>query len=70
MLKEHLVGFLNTLTDILYCLRTYRLPKRFTFPKLGDMRLKFAAIQMLSPPPVIPFVERNAMVIDRPSSFN
>jgi hypothetical protein len=70
MLKEQLVGFLSTLTDILYCLRTYRLPKRFTFPKLGDMRLKFAAIQMLSPPPVIPFVERNAMVIDRPSSFN
>ncbi|MEG4633293.1 hypothetical protein QUB56_27560 [Microcoleus sp. AR_TQ3_B6] len=70
MFEKQLVGFLDPLTDILHRLRTNRLPERFTLSQLGNMRLKFAVIQVLTPHPVVPFVERNAMVIDRPSSIN
>jgi hypothetical protein len=70
MFEKQLIGFLDPLTDILHRLRTNRLPECFTLSQLGNMRLKFAAIQVLTPHPVVPFVERNAMVIDRPSSIN
>jgi hypothetical protein len=70
MLKKQLIGFLDSLADILYGLRTNLLPERVTFSQLGNMTLKFVAIQMFSPHPVIPFVECNAVVIDRPSSID
>jgi hypothetical protein len=70
MLKKQLVGFLNALADILYSLRADRLPERFTLSQFGNMRLKFCTIQMLSPHPVVPFMECNAMVVDHPGSID
>jgi hypothetical protein len=70
VLKEQLVGFLNPLADILYCLRADLLPKLITLAELGNMNLKFAAIQVFPPHPVVPFVKCNAMVIDHPSSID
>jgi hypothetical protein len=70
MLKKQLVGFLNALADILHSLRADRLPERFTLSVFGNMRLKFCTIQMLSPHPVVPFMECNAMVVDHPGSID
>jgi len=70
MLKEQLIGFLNALTDILYSLRSNLLPECFTLSEFGDMTLKFAAIQVLTPHPVVPFVKCNAMVINHSGSID
>jgi hypothetical protein len=70
MFKEQLVGFLNALTDILYCLRADQLPEGFTLSQFGNMSLKFVAIQVLAPHAVVPFVECNAMVINYPSRID
>lgn len=70
MLKKQLVGDRDALTDILYRLRAYQLPECFTLSLFGDMALKFAAIQVLSPHPVVPLVKGNAMVINHPGSID
>jgi hypothetical protein len=70
MLKEQLVGFINSLTDILYCLRTYQLPKRVTLSELGNVFLKSRTVQVLPPHPVVPFVKGNTFVIDNSSGIN
>ncbi|MBW4527900.1 MAG: hypothetical protein KME18_22410 [Phormidium tanganyikae FI6-MK23] len=70
MLKEQLIGFLDSLADILYCLRADLLPEGFTLSEFGDMRLKFAAIQMLTPYSVVPFVECDAVLINHPGSVD
>jgi hypothetical protein len=70
VLKEQLVGSLNPLTNILYCLRSYGLPECLTLSEFGDMTLKFRAVQVLPPHSVVPFVKCNAMVIDHPGSIN
>jgi hypothetical protein len=70
MLKKQLVGFLNALADILYSLRPDLFPERFTLSVFGNIRLKFCTIQMLSPHPVVPFMECNAMVINHPGSID
>ncbi|MCU0553057.1 MAG: hypothetical protein MUC48_27320 [Leptolyngbya sp. Prado105] len=70
MLEKQLVGFLDSLADILYCLRSDRLPECFTLSQLGNMRLKFCTIQMLSAHPVVPFVKCNAMVINHPGGID
>jgi hypothetical protein len=46
------------------------LPERFTLSQLGNMRLKFIAIQVFSPHLVVPFVEGNAMVVNHPGGIN
>ena len=66
--EEQLVGFLNPFANILHRLRADLLPERFTFPQFGDMSLKSPAVQVLAPHSVIPFVQRNTVVIDNPSS--
>ena len=66
VLKEQLVGAFNPLADILYSLRSNLLPERFTLSNFGNMTLKFAAIQVLAPHSVVPFVKCDAMVVDRP----
>jgi hypothetical protein len=70
MLKEQLVRFLNALTDILYSLRSNLLSESFTLSEFGDMTLKFAAIQVLTLDPIVPFVKCNGYKslgsIDRP----
>ncbi|MEG3866657.1 hypothetical protein QUA46_09920 [Microcoleus sp. MON2_D6] len=70
MLKKQLVGFLDSLADILYSLRSNLLPERFTLSDFSNMTLKLAAIQMLAPHPVVPFMECNAMVVDHPGSID
>jgi hypothetical protein len=70
VLEEQLIGSLNALTDILYCLRAYLLPERVSLPQFGNMSLKFRAIQVLIPHPVVPFVKGNAMVINHPGSID
>ena len=70
VLKKQLISFLNALTNILHGLRSYGLPECFTLSQLRNMRLKLAAIQVFAPHPVVPFVKRNAMVIDHPGSVD
>ena len=70
MLEEQLVGFLNSLTNVLNGLRTYLLPEGYTLSQLGDMRLKFRTVQVLAKHPVVPFVKCNAMVINHPSGID
>ncbi|MCY7384637.1 MAG: hypothetical protein LH628_19045 [Microcoleus sp. CAN_BIN18] len=70
MLKEQLVSLLNPLAYILHSLRTYRLPERITLSQFGDMSLKFGATQMLFEHPIVPFMQRNTVVIDHPSSVD
>ena len=70
VLEKQLVSFLNALTNILYCLRADQFPEGVTLPQSGDMSLKFCTIQMLTPHPVVPFVQRNTVVVDDPSSVN
>jgi hypothetical protein len=70
MLKEQLISFFNALTDILYRLRSDLLPKCFTLSQFGNVTLKLIAVQVLTPHPVVPFVKRNAMVINHPGSID
>jgi hypothetical protein len=70
MLEKQLVSFFNALTDILHCLRSNQLPELFRFPQFGDMSLKFCSVQMLTPHPLVAFVEGNTVVIDRSSSVD
>ncbi|MGV0026201.1 hypothetical protein [Phormidesmis priestleyi] len=70
VVEKQLVGFLNALADILYCLRTDRLPEQITFPQFGNVSLKFGTVQMLVPHPVVAFVQRNTLVIDDSSSID
>jgi hypothetical protein len=70
MLEEQLIAFLNPLANILYGLRAYLLPERFTIPQLGNMSLKFGAIEMLFEHPIVAFMESYTMVIDDPSDID
>jgi hypothetical protein len=70
MLKEQLVSLLNPLADILHSLRAYRLPERITLSQFGDMSLKLGATQMLLEHPIVPFMQRNTVVVDHPSSVD
>ncbi len=70
MLKEQLIRFLNSLADILYCLRANKLPERITLSQLGNVFLKFCTIQVLTPHPVVPSMKGDAMVIDNSGSVN
>jgi hypothetical protein len=65
--KERLIGFLNPLADVLNGLRTYLFPGRLTVPQLGDVSLKFGAIQMLFEHPIIALMKGYALVPDYPS---
>jgi putative transposase len=58
------------LANILYGLRAYLLPERFTIPQLGKMSLKFGAIEMLFEHPIVALMERYAMVVDHPSDID
>jgi hypothetical protein len=58
------------LANILYSLRAYLLPERFTIPQLGKMSLKFGATEMLFEHPIVAFMERYAMVVDDPSNID
>jgi hypothetical protein len=51
-------------------LRTDLLPERNPFTLFSDMSLKLAAIQVLTPHSVIPFMERNHAVVDMSSHVN
>jgi hypothetical protein len=68
--KEQLIGFINALTDILYRLRAYQLPKGITFPQLGNMFLKSRTVQVFVPHPVVPSMQSNATVINNSSSID
>jgi hypothetical protein len=70
MLEEQMVRLLNSLTDILHCLRTHQLPEWVPFPELCDMSLKFGAVQVFTPHSVVPTMKSNAMVINHPSSID
>ncbi len=70
VLEEQLVRLLNPLANVLYSLRTNRLPELITLANLGDMSLKFGAVQMLFEHPIVPFMQRNCVVIDHPSSID
>ena len=70
VLKEQLVGAFNPLADILYGLRSNLLPERFTLSNFGNMTLKFAAIQVLAPHSVVPFVKCDAIVVDHPGDVD
>jgi hypothetical protein len=58
------------LANILYGLRAYLLPERFTIPQLGNMSLKFGATEMLFEHPIVAFMESYAMVVDDPSNID
>ncbi len=68
--EEQLIGFLNSLADILYGLRTHLQPPGVPFPKLGDVFLQSGAVQVLAPHSVVPFVEGNTMVVDTPCGID
>jgi hypothetical protein len=70
MLEKQLIGFINSLTDILDSLRTNQLPKWITLSELGNMFLKSRTVQVLSPHSVISPVECNRMIIDNSCSVN
>ena len=70
VLEEQLVGFLNSLTDVLYSLRAYQLPERNTLSQFGNMRLKFCTVQMLLKHPIVALMESYAMVINHPSGID
>jgi hypothetical protein len=62
--EEKLVCDRDPLADILNGLGSDRRPELTSFPKFSNMSLKFGTIQMLFEHPVVPFMQRNAMVID------
>jgi hypothetical protein len=70
MLEKQLIAFLNPLANILYGLRAYLLPERFTIPQLGNMSLKFGAIEMLFEHPIVALMERYTVVVDHPSHID
>jgi hypothetical protein len=70
VLEEQLIGFLNALTNILYRLRPYLLPKGITLPELGNMSLKFSATQVLPVSTIVPAMQGNAMVINHSGSID
>ena len=70
MFEEELIARLNPLADILYGLRSNKLPERITLAPLGNVGLKLGTAQMLFPHPVVPFVNGNAGVINYPSGIN
>ena len=70
MLKEQLVSLLNPLADILYRLRAHRLPEGIMLSQFGNMSLKFGTTQMLFEHPIVPFMQRNTVVVDHPSSVD
>jgi hypothetical protein len=61
---------LDLLANILYGLRAYLLPERFTIPQLGKMSLKFGAIEMLFEHPIVALMERYTVVVDHPSDID
>jgi hypothetical protein len=68
--EKQLIRLLNTLADVLYCLRADLLPERITLAKFSDMSLKFGAVQVLAPYAVVPFMEGNTVVVDTASNVN
>lgn len=68
--KERLISSFNSLADVLHSLRTYLLPNWILLPQLGNMSLKFGAIQMLFEHPIIASMQCNRMVINHPSYVN
>ena len=46
------------------------MPERVTLPKFGNMSLKLGTVEMLFEHPVVPLMQRNAVVIDHSSSIN
>jgi hypothetical protein len=58
------------LANILYGLRAYLLPERFTIPQLGNVSLKFGATEMLFEHPIVALMESYAMVVDHPSNID
>jgi hypothetical protein len=64
MLEEQLVRLLNPLADVLYGLRTDRLPELIALAKFCNVSLKLGTVQMFFEHPVVPFMQRNTVVID------
>ena len=64
LLEKQLIGFVDSLADILYCLRTYLLPVFNTFSQLGNMFHKFVHIQVLAKHFVVSLMQSNTMVVD------
>jgi hypothetical protein len=58
------------LANIPYSLRAYLLPERFTIPQLGNMSLKFGAIEMLFEHPIVALMESYTVVVDDPSNID
>ena len=70
MFEKQLVSLLNPLTNILHSLRSNLLPERNPLAFLSNVSLKFGAVQMLAPHPVVPFMEGDTAVIDNPSDID
>jgi hypothetical protein len=65
-----LVALLNPLANILHSLRTNSLPKRISLPDFGNMSLKLGAVKMLFEHPIVPLMQRNAVVVNYPGGVN
>ena len=68
--EEEPIGFLNALADILHGLRADLLPPLNPLAAFGDMLLELGTVQVLAPHPVVPFVERNTVVVDTSCGVN
>jgi len=58
------------LTDILHSLRAYQLPEGVTLPQLGNVSLKFGAVEMFFEHPIIPAMQYNTVIVDHPSGVD
>ena len=66
--KTKLIGFFDSLTNILNCLRAYLLPIFHALTQLGNMFHQFVYIQVLTKHFVVSLMKSNTVIVDAATS--